>query len=260
MDLNVRGRKAWIVGGGEGIGELVALMLAAEGTDIAVCDIDGAKAEGVGEKVRSKGVKALASALDVRDGEKVNLVAKEILAKFGEIDLLAHIPGRGERKSFLETTKKDWDFSIQLNLYGPLNTIGAVIKHMVERKTGKIVTVISDAGRVGEPRNCVYSAAKAGVAGFVKALAQEVGPSNINVNSVSLGITHTPALERTGQELTRGMGMDRKEFEAKALKRYPLRRAGEPEDIANVICFLLSDRSRHITGQIIHVDGGYAMI
>ena len=259
MDLNVKGKAAWVVGGGEGIGELVALTLADEGADIAVCDIDEEKANAVAEKVRSKGVRAIASKLDVRDGEQVKEVVGKILAEFSKIDLLAHIPGRGERKSFLETTREDWDFAVQLNLYGPLNTIGAVVNHMVEQKSGKIVTVISDAGRVGEPRNCIYSAAKAGVTGFSKALAQEVGPRNINVNCVSLGMTHTPALGRTGKGLL-PPGMDMKDFEAKALKRYPLRRAGEPEDVANVICFLLSDRSRHITGQTISVDGGYCMI
>ena len=129
---------------------------------------------------------------------------------------------------------------------------------MVQRKTGKIVTIISDAGKLGEARNCVYSAAKAGVAGFTKALAQEVGPSNINVNCISLARTETPSLGRTGKDFVPS-GMDIKEYEARALKRYPIRRFGQPEDIANVVCFLLSDRSRHITGQILSVNGGFCM-
>ena len=259
MDLNVKGKVAWITGGGEGIGKLTALMLAEEGADIVLCDIDDSKVKSAAEEIRAKGTRVLPFKLDVREKDQVEGVMERTLAEFEHIDLLAHIPGRGERKSFLETTKKDWDFSIQLNLYGPLNTIGTVINHMVERKTGKIVTIISDAGKVGEPRNCVYSAAKAGVAAFTKALAQEVGPSNINVNCIALGRTQTPALTRTGKDFVRP-GMDPKEYEARALRRYPMRRFGEPEDIANVMCFLLSDRSRHITGQIISVDGGFCMV
>ncbi|MCC6887326.1 MAG: SDR family oxidoreductase [Hyphomicrobiales bacterium] len=258
MDLNVRGKVAWITGGGEGIGKLTAMMLAEEGAEIILCDLDEAKVQKAAEEIRAKGVRVLPFKLDVRDKDQVDSVMDRSLAEFNNIDLLAHVPGRGERKSFLQTSREDWDFSIQLNLYGPLNTIGAVINHMAERKTGKIVTVISDAGKLGEPRNCVYSAAKAGVAGFTKALAQEVGPNNVNVNCVALGRTQTPAMLRTSKDFVRS-GMDPKEYEARALRRYPMRRFGEPEDVANVMCFLLSDRSRHITGQIISVDGGYCM-
>jgi 2-hydroxycyclohexanecarboxyl-CoA dehydrogenase len=258
MDLDVKGKVAWITGGGEGIGKLTATMLAQEGADIVLCDIDEVKVQQAAEEIRSKGVRVLPFKLDVRDKEQVTSVMDRSLAEFNNVDLLAHIPGRGERKSFLQTTREDWDFSIQLNLYGPLNTISAVINHMAERKTGKIVTIISDAGKLGEPRNCVYSAAKAGVAGFTKALAQEVGPSNININCIALGRTQTPAMMRTSKDFVRP-GMDPKEYEARALRRYPIRRFGEPQDVANVMCFLLSDRSRHITGQIISVDGGYCM-
>ncbi len=258
MDLNVREKVAWIVGGGEGIGEVVALMFAGEGANIVISDIDIAKAQKVAAAAGSAGAKARAFQLDVRDGARVKQVGEEILATFGQIDMLAHIPGRGERKSFLETAIEDWDYVIKLNLYGPLNTIKAVVGHMVKRKTGKIVTVISDAGRVGEPRNCVYSAAKAGVSAFTKALAKEVGPSNINLNCVSLGLTHTPALLRTIQDFARGR--DPKDYEERVLRQYPLRRVGEPEDIAAMICFLLSDRAKHITGQTISVDGGYCMV
>ncbi len=258
MHLNVKEKVGLITGGGEGIGRLVSLMLAEEGAEIAVSDVDGQKAQSVANEVRAKGVRSRAFQLDVGDTEQVNQVVKGTLTELGKIDFLAHIPGRGERKAFLETTKEDWDFVIQLNLYGPLNTIRAVVGHMVERKTGKIVTVISDAGRIGEPRNCVYSAAKAGVVGFTKALAQEVGPSNVNINCVSLGRTHTPALMASSNVPVRGMSFE--EYESKALRRYPLRRLGEPEDVANMICFLLSDRARHITGQTISVSGGYCMV
>lgn len=157
MDLNVKGKVALITGAGEGIGKLTALMLAAEGANVALCDIDESKAKSASEEVRAKGVNALAFQLDVRDKDQVDAVTEKVMAQFNQVDLLAHIPGRGERKSFLKTTREDWDFSIQLNLYGPLNTIGSVINHMVQRKTGKIVTIISDAGKLGEARNlCLF--------------------------------------------------------------------------------------------------------
>jgi len=264
MDLMVKDRVALISGGGEGIGERVALMLAEEGANIAVAGRTLSKCENTAEQVRKLGVKALAFGVDVTKQDQANDVVQKTLEEFKKIDIFVNTPGHGERKSFLETTREDWDFAVYLNLYGPLNFIRAIINHMVERKTGKIVTVISDAGRVGEPGNCVYSAAKAGMVAFSKALAQEVGRYNININCVSLGATRTPAAARDRVGYLKGRFGDKapsvEEFEAKVAKRYPLRRLGEVDDAANAICFLISDRASFITGQTLSVSGGYSLV
>jgi len=262
MDLMARGNVAFITGGGEGIGQKVVLMLAEEGADVSIADVDFAKVENTANQVKRLGVRALTFQLDVTNQEQVNEAVRKTLDEFKKIDILVNIPGRGERKSFLETTREDWDFSVHLNLYGPLNCIRATINHMVERRRGKIVTVISDAAKVGEARNCVYAAAKAGVMAFTKSLAREVGRFNINVNCISLGVTNTPAGIRSRSDFARmaGKDMTEEEFLAKAVKSYPLGRLGEVDDAANAICFLVSDRASFITGQTLSVSGGFSMV
>ncbi|MBM3119558.1 MAG: SDR family oxidoreductase [Chloroflexi bacterium] len=262
MDLGVKGSSVFISGGGEGIGKKVALMLAEEEADIAVADIDYPKAESTANEVKQLGARALSFQLDVTNQDQVNEVIQKTLDEFKKIDILVNVPGRGERKSFLETTRDDWDFSVHLNLYGPLNCTRAVINHMVEQKRGKIATVISDAAKVGEPRNCVYAAAKAGVVAFTKSLAQEVGRYGINVNCISLGATNTPGGIRSRADFIKMAGgkMTEEEFLAKVVKAYPLGRLGEVEDAANAICFLVSDRAAFITGQTLSVSGGYSMV
>ena len=264
MDLMVKDNVAFITGAGEGIGEEVALMLAKEGANVAIAGRTFSKVENTANKARELGAKVLAFQLDVTNQSQVNEVIQKTLDEFKKIDILVNTPGHGERKSFLQTTKEDWDFAIGLNLYGPMNCIRAVLDHMVERKTGKIVTVISDAGRVGEPGNCVYAAAKAGVVALTKSVAQEVGRYSININCVALSATRTPSAARDREGYIKGRMGDKaisvEEFEARVAKRYPLRRLGEVEDVANAICFFVSDRASFITGQTLSVDGGYCMV
>jgi NAD(P)-dependent dehydrogenase (short-subunit alcohol dehydrogenase family) len=251
-------------GGGEGIGEKVALILAGDGANVALADIAFSKVERAMSEVKALGSKAAGFQVDITKGNEVNGMVQKVKEEFGRIDILVNTPGRGERKSFIDSTKEDWDSSINLNLYGVLNVTKAVIGHMIEQRSGKIVSVVSDAAKVGEGRNCVYSAAKAGVAAFSKALAKEVGRYNINVNCISLGMMNTPASIRGREEMMKLMGAKEGEtwedVQKRALREYTIRRIGEPEDAANAICFLVSDRASWITGQIVSVSGGYTMI
>jgi len=260
MDLMVKDNVAFITGGGAGVGERVALMLAEEGANIAVAGRTFSKVENTANKVRELGAKALAFQLDVTNRDQVNEVVQKTLDEFKKIDILVHTPGQGEVKRFVETTKEDWDFVVQLNYYGPLNSIKAVLDHMIERKRGKIVTVVSDAARVGDERLCVYSGAKAGVVAFTKAVAREVGRYSININCVSLAATNTPAGIKRRSKWAEIAGVSPEEMAARLAKSYPLRRLGEVDDVANAICFLVSDRARHITGQTLSVSGGYSMV
>jgi 3-oxoacyl-[acyl-carrier protein] reductase len=176
--------------------------------------------------------------------------------KFGGIDILVNNAGNAgsamaltDSQPFWETEPDEWQHWLRTNLYGVLNASRAVLEGMRQRNYGRIVTVISDAGRVGEARYVVYSAAKAGAAGFTRALARAVGRDGVNVNCVSLSAVRTPALGRL---------LGNPERVSKMLARYPLGRLGEPEDAANMILFLASDAASWITGQTIPVNGGFS--
>jgi len=260
MDLDIKGKVAFITGGGEGIGEVVAKMLAEEGAHIAVADFDASAVENTAKKVKDIGAKSLWFQLDVTNPEQVNNAVQKTLDEFNKIDMLVHIPGHGERKAFTVSTKKDWDSSVNLNLYGVLNSAKAVVEQMVNQKSGSMVFVVSDAGRVGEFNNSVYSAAKGGVIAFSKALARELGRYNITINCVALSGMNTPGGLRLREMMADRFDKDLAELEKRVLSHYPIRRFGEVEDAANAICFLISGRASWITGQTLSVNGGYCMV
>jgi 3-oxoacyl-[acyl-carrier protein] reductase len=184
----------------------------------------------------------------------------DVEARFGRLDVLvnnAGIPPRdaltvGPRTLFLDTTSADWEPWIRVNLYGVLYTTHAAVRGMVARRDGRIVTVISEAGRLGEPGLCAYSAAKAGAAAFSRALAKEVGAHDVRVNCVALGITRTPSTEHWFRD-------DHAAMPEAMRRRYLLPRLGEPRDAAAAILFLASDAARWITGQTLPVSGGYSV-
>ena len=260
MDLGVKGKTAFITGGGEGIGEVTALMLAREGAQIALADRDEQKVQDTAHKVQDLGGKAIWFQLDVTEQKQANDAVRKTLSEFKKIDILIHIPGRGERKPFKVSTKEDWDFAVNLNLYGVLNFTRAVIDSMVKQKSGSITFVVSDAGRVGEVNNPVYSAAKGGVIAFSKSLARELGRYNIRVNCVSLSAMNTPGGKKYQAQIAERKGIDLAELQKKFLNNYQIRRFGEPQDAANALCFLASSRAEWITGQTLSVNGGYVMI
>ncbi len=262
MDLKLKQRVALITGSGQGIGRAIALALAAEGVRIAVNDVN---AEGIGETaalVRQAGVAALAAPCDITDLAALREMVRKVEAEFGRIDilvnnaavLLAHEP-------FLETRPEDCDKEIKVTLYGTMNCARAVLPGMVERKFGKMINIVTDAARVGQERQCNYSAAKGGVISFTRSIAREVGRYNINVNAISPGATNSPMRLGMLRELTAKIGEEKAaEREEKVRRAYALRRIGEPEDIANTAVFLASEAARHITGQILSVNGGFAMV
>jgi len=251
LDLGLKGKVAIVTGSGSGIGRQIALTLASEGANVVINDIDEGKIKKVASEVRSLGVKALEAKVDITDWEAVNSMVENTLKEFGKIDILVNNAGVGAFGLFADLDRKSWEPDIKVNIYGVLNCCKAVIKNMIERKYGKIVSIASDAGRVGEPYFAVYSGAKAFIIGFSKALAKELGRYMINVNVVSPGTTKTPLVEPliSNPDIVKNM-----------LKAYAIRRLGEPTDIANAVAFLVSDVSSWITGQTISVSGGYSMI
>ena len=245
MDLGLRGKVAIVTGAGSGIGRAIALDLAAEGTTVIAADLaeDNARqtAELAGENVH-------AMRLDVTSFENATAVVEQVVSQHQGVDILINCAGAWRAGLFTESTPDDWAFEINVCLMGVINCTRAVIDPMVARGGGKIVNISSDAGRIGEFRQAVYSGAKAGVIGFSKAVAREVGKSGIHVNCVCPGYTKTPGTA----DLT-------EEMEARIAKAYPLRKIGHPDDVSRVAVFLASNGASHTTGQTISVSGGYSM-
>lgn len=249
MELNLRDKVAIVTGAGQGIGRAIALTFASEGAHVAVAEKNPSTAEQVAGEISGLGVKVQMIQVDVTDEVQVDQMVQATLAAFGQIDILVNNAGTARHKFFTQTTRQDWDIDFEVNLGGAVNCSKAVIQHMIDRRYGKIVSIASDAGKSGEARLVTYSAAKAGIIAFSKALAKEVGRYGINVNSVSPGTIETP--------LSMSLLADNVD---QIIKSYAIRRLGKPEDVANAVVFLASDAAGFITGQSLSVNGGYLMV
>lgn len=256
--LDLKGRTAFITGAGRGVGRQVALHFAQHGAGaVVINDFNLERAEEVAAEVEALGVRALALQGDVSDYDGVEKLFGKAGAELGGVDILVNNAGNagpsggaGFDPPFWTQQRGDWDKYLHVNLYGVLNCTRHALPGMVEKKYGRIVTVISDAGRVGEPGLEIYSGAKAGAAGFMRGIARSVGRFNITANSVALAATRTPFVADA---------LSDEEAAKQQLKRYIVRRFGEPEDAANMILFLASDAASWITGQTYPVNGGYSV-
>ena len=255
LDLN--GKVTLITGAGQGVGRQIALHFAAHNAaGIVVNDYFLDRAEQVAREINAAGGKAVAVQADVTDLVSVKVMVGRAEQAFGPIDVLVNNAGNAgatpdpdARKPFWETGPEVWNSFIGVNLYGVINCAPACIPQMIERKGGRIVTIISDAGRAGEAGLEVYSGAKAGAAGFTRAVARSLGRHNITANCVAIAATLTPAIEAR-------LKAD-PERQKKMMEKYVIRRPGLPSDVANMVLFLASDASAWITGQTYPVNGGF---
>jgi NAD(P)-dependent dehydrogenase (short-subunit alcohol dehydrogenase family) len=248
VGIDLGGKVALITGAGRGIGRETAHLAAAAGGRVAVVDLAGDSAKAVVAEIEKQGGQAVAVSADVTKPVETARMVEETLRAFGRLDILVNNAARWTVKPFKELTPQDYDTDIGIALLGTLHSTRAALDALIRQGSGRIVNVVSDAGRVGEPFLTVYSAAKAGVIGFTKALAKELGRYNITVNAVAPGTTRTPG----SRDFIEGAG------EEKLVKAYPLRRLGEPRDVAGAILFFASDLAGYVTGQVLSVSGGYS--
>jgi len=250
MDLGLRDHIALVTGAGSGIGRAIALSLAGEGVRLVATDVREETAAATAAAATVCGVAALGVPLDVTNYGQAQAVVQQAIQRFGRVDILVNCAGAWRVNLFVDSQPEDWTFEVNTCFMGVVHCTRAVLDGKIAQQRGTIVNIASDAGRVGEVRQAVYSGAKAAVIGFSKAVAKEMGRYNIRVNCVCPGFTKTPA---TTERLT-------PDLEARIAKLYPIGRLGLPEDVAKTVTFLASDGASHITGQTLSVSGGYTMV
>jgi 3-oxoacyl-[acyl-carrier protein] reductase len=246
--LKLADKVALVTGGAQGIGKAVALLLARNGADIVVSDINLEKAEETAKEVQTIGRKALATKVDVAALGDVEKMVEAILAQFGKVDILVNNAGIARDKLILRMTEEDWDAVLNINLKGTFNCTKTVVRHMSKQKSGKIVNIASVVGEMGNAGQGNYAASKAGVIGFTKTIAREFAQRGINVNAIAPGYIETPMTDALPDKVK------------EELKRLiPLDRLGKPEDVAEAVLFLVSESANYITGQVLNVNGGIYM-
>jgi len=248
--MRLEGKTALVTGGASGIGAATARRLAAEGARVAIGDLNEEGARSVAGELDGFGC-----SLDVTDVASVRAGVGAAVQALGEIDVLVNNAGSDRFSFFVNTDEELWDFVLGVNLRGVIAVTHAVLPTMQERRTGAIVNVASEAGRVGSQGSVVYSAAKAGVIGFTKAIAREAARYRVRSNAVAPGPIETPLLNAAplmlgeiGERLKRGM-----------VNATALARSGEPEEVAAAIAFLASEDASYVTGQTLNVSGGLSM-
>jgi 3-oxoacyl-[acyl-carrier protein] reductase len=243
---------AFVTGAGRGIGQAVCKKLASEGAAVGVADLEQNVAEETVGQIRAAGGKAIALACDVTKRADVEAAVERTVSEFGgRLDVLVACAGILRDNLLFKMSDDDWDMVMNTHMKGSFLASQVAQKHMVQQKYGKIV-FISSTSALGNRGQSNYSAAKMGLQGLCRTEAIELGPFNVNVNAVAPGFIET----RMTRSVAERTGVDWEQMKADAASRIPLRRIGQPEDVANVIAFLCSDESSYVTGQTIYIAGG----
>lgn len=243
--MNFTGKTALITGSGSGIGKSVAMMLADLGADIVINDVNVENAEKTAREIIEKGRKAIASSANVVKDNEVKEMFDRIAESFGSLDILVNNAGVTRDSLLMEMTEDQWDLVMDVNLKGVFLCSKYAAALMSQKKYGKIINISSASGLMGNIGQVNYAASKGGVISITKTLAKELARYSINVNAVAPGYIRTPMTEAVPEKV-----------EKLLISQIPLRRAGEPEEVANAIAFLASDKADYITGQVLSVNGG----
>lgn len=248
--MKLDGKKAIVTGAGRGIGRAIALTLADAGADVMCCDVLTTEVEGVVKEIGTKGRRGLAVKTDVSQEKDVNQMIQKAVEEFGRVDIMVNNAAYPtySMKYFNETEITEWDGQINVTFKGTLYCCKAVIPHMMAQRSGKIINVTSTSARSYSARMAVYAGCKAAVASFSRCIAAELGPYGIHVNCVAPHAIEGRAFDQLPEKNKQGI-----------VSTNALRKVGQPEDIANMVLFLASDKSNYITGQQYCVDGGFLM-
>jgi len=247
-EMDLRGKTALVTGGGRGIGKSICIGLAERGADIIVADIDEAAAKDTAKEVSGFGVKTAAFAFDVSNTAAAEKVLADIVEDFGKIDILVNNAGVTRDTLLMRMKEEDWDFVLNINLKGVFNCSKAAARYMMKARSGRIINISSVVGQIGNAGQANYSASKAGVIGLTKTMAKELAARGITVNAIAPGYIDTQMTKNLPEQAKQAL-----------LSIVPLKRLGQPEDIANAVVFLASPLADYITGQVLRVDGGMVM-
>ena len=264
MELGLKEKNIIITGGGSNIGRSIVHAFAAEGSNITIAELAPAQGEVVAEEVNAMntGSRVKVIACDITDPGQVKQMVAESISEFGSVDVLVNNVGWTVDRLFMEKPRAEWEKEVNVNLWGPINCIHAVLPSMIERQVGSIVSISSDAGRMGEYRESVYSACKAGVIALSKSIARETGRYGLRLNMVCPGLVVPPENESiSGESMWNEMRDIFTEDVLERVKRgYLFRRLAKGSEIANAVVFLSSDAASFITGQTLSVSAGYTMM
>jgi NAD(P)-dependent dehydrogenase (short-subunit alcohol dehydrogenase family) len=246
--MRLKDRKAIVTGGGQGIGRSIALKMAHEGADVVIAEMNPDSGNQIKKEVGALGRRALFIVIDVADQRQVKGMVEEVLRRWGKIDILVNNAGFDRGATLLKVREEDWDAVLGVHLKGTMNCIQAVAPHMIENSYGKIINISSILGKSGAISGISYSSAKAGIIGLTKSVARELGRYQINVNVVLPGLILTPTIAKMAEK-----------YQNMIIEATPLRRIGQPEEVANVVAFLASDEASFMTGAAVEVSGGWNM-
>ena len=247
--MNLGDKITLVTGAASGIGLETAKAFAEVGGTVYMGDLNEENGEKAAEEIRTTGGKAAFIRLDITDDASIAALREQIIDESGRLDVLANVAGWGHTEFFVESNPAEWDKEIDINLKGPMKMCHAFVPGMFEQKYGRIVNVSSDAGRVGSLAESVYAGAKGGQLAFSKALAREGARYNVAVNCICPGPTETPLLADTAKNIQEALK-----------KAIPMRRFGQPREIADAILFFACERSSYCTGQVLSVSGGLTMV
>jgi len=257
MDLGLRDRVALVAASSQGLGKAVALGLAREGARLALCARTQSTIEAAAEEIRAEtGATVFARAVDVTIHEQVRAFVAETVARFGRLDICVANSGGPPSKSFAETGIADWHAAAELNLMSTVYLAKETLPHMQQQRWGRFIAITSVSVKQPVEGLVLSNSIRAGVSGLVKTLANEYGPSNVLVNNVCPGFTATARLMELANTLAAKQGVTPAEIESRWARGAPLGRVGQPEELANLVVFLASERASYITGTSIAVDGG----
>jgi len=246
--MRFEGKVAVVTGGARGIGKAISLVLAKEGADIVIFDLNDQEMQKTASEIEKMNVKTAYFSTNVTDSVQVQNNVNKVLDKFNKIDILINNAGITKDNLLLRMSEEEWDIVLSVNLKGAFNCTKAVLRPMLKQRTGKIVNVASIIGIMGNIGQANYAASKGGLIAFTKSAAKEVASRNINVNAIAPGFIETDMTAKLPDDIRQLM-----------LKQIPLARFGKPEDVANLVLFLCSEDSNYITGHVIQIDGGMVM-